>query len=62
MWVRIVSRPSTAVFIGKVKVKAAYRGLFGTETCTVYCTLTPRNFLPSPLEALCISQSHSALC
>jgi hypothetical protein len=46
----------------KVKVKAAFRGVFGTETCTAYCTLTPRNFLPSPLEALCISQTHSALC
>jgi hypothetical protein len=27
-----------------------------------YCTLARRNFLPSSLEALCISQTHSALC
>jgi hypothetical protein len=44
-----------------IKIKVVFRGLFGTETCTLYCTLTPRNFLPSPLEALCISQTHSAL-
>jgi hypothetical protein len=47
----------------KVKVKAAFWGLFGTEAFEqAYCTLAPRNFLPSPLEALCISQTHSALC
>jgi hypothetical protein len=47
----------------KVKVKAAFRGVFGTEAFVqVYCTLAPRNFLPSPLEALCISQTHSTLC
>jgi hypothetical protein len=26
-----------------------------------YCTLAPRNFLPSPLEALCISQTQRTL-
>jgi hypothetical protein len=39
----------------KVKVKAALRAFV-----QVYCTLAPRNFLPSPLQALCISQTHSA--
>jgi hypothetical protein len=30
--------------------------------CQAYCTLAPWDFLPSPLEALCTSQTHSALC
>jgi hypothetical protein len=48
---------------GKVKVKVAFRGLFGTEAFVqAYCTLAPRNFRLLPLEVLCISQTHSALC
>jgi hypothetical protein len=50
------------LYVVKVKVKATFRGLLGAETFVqAYCTLAPRKFLPSPLEALCISQTHSAL-
>jgi hypothetical protein len=46
----------------KVKVKAFFWGLFVTEAMQAYCTLAPENFLPSPLEALCIGRhtTHSA--
>jgi hypothetical protein len=39
-----------------------FRGLFGTEAMQAYCTLALENFLPSPIEALCISRhtTHSA--
>jgi hypothetical protein len=41
--------------LSDTQVKAAFQGLFETEAFVqAYCTLTPRNFLPSPLEALCV--------
>jgi uridine kinase len=41
-WVTLLSMDS----FYKVKVKATFRGLFGTEAFVqAYCTLDPRNFL-----------------
>jgi hypothetical protein len=42
--------------------KVAFRGLSGTEAMQAYCTLALKNFLPSPLEALCIRRhtTHSS--
>jgi hypothetical protein len=49
--------------VSKGKGKGRFSGFIRhRDFVQAYCTLAPRNFLPSPLEALCISQTHRALC